>query len=46
MTIVLRSKIRKNAELNSNIVEKNTQNKYQNLMEANILEQKNLLEQK
>jgi len=46
MTIILRSKIRKNAEQNSSHAEKNTQNKYQNLLEANILEQKNLVEQK
>jgi hypothetical protein len=38
--------MRKDAEQNSYLVEKNTQNEYQNLLDTNILQQKNLVEQK
>lgn len=46
MRIVVKSKIRKEAEQNINFVEKSTLNEYQNLLDKNNFEQKNLVEQK
>ena len=46
MRIVLKAKIRKDAEQNSNIVEKSTQNEYLNLLDNNLVKQKSLVEHK
>lgn len=46
MRIVVKTKIRKDAKENMNLVEKTTQNEYKNLLDKNIFEQKNLVEQK
>lgn len=46
MRIVVKTKIRKDAKENMNLVEKMTQNEYKNLLDKNIFEQKNLVEQK
>ncbi|CAG9799303.1 unnamed protein product [Chironomus riparius] len=46
MRIVLKSKIRKDAEQNSNFVEKKSQNEYLKLFDSNLVKHKNLVEQK